>query len=143
MPLNSLSKLLQDNMTNYDQEVDKIRIYNQPILEEFESWLKSTGVTPKTVKNHMDNIGFFGEYLIYSEPLNKLDEADANDVYSFLADWFPRKAMWASESSTKSNMASFRKFFKFLRESNRVYDDTEIEVRDTLKENKDEFLAGL
>ncbi len=130
-------------MIDYDQEVDKIRVYNQPILDEYQSWLKSTGVTTKTVKNHIDNIEFFAEYLVYYEPLNKVDKADANDVYSFLADWFPRKAMWASESSTKSYMASFRKFFKFLRETNRVDDDSEIEVRDTLKEHKDEFLDAV
>jgi len=130
-------------MTDYDREVDKIRTCNQSLLDEFQSWLKSTGVTPKTVKNHIDNIRFFAEYLIYYEPLKKLDESDASDVYSFLADWFPRKAMWASESSTKSNMASFRKFFKFLSETNRVDNDTETEVRDTLKENKDEFLYAV
>jgi len=130
-------------MIDYDQEVDKIRVYNQPILDEFQSWLQNTGVTPKTVKNHIENIKFFAEYMVYYEPLQKVDEADAGDVYSFLADWFPHKAMWASESSTKSNMASFRKFFKFLRESSRVDDDTEIEVRDTLKEHKDEFLDAV
>ena len=51
--------------------------------------------------------------------------------------------MRASESSMKSNMASFRKFFKFLSESNRGDDDTEIEVRDSLKENKDELLDAV
>jgi len=130
-------------MIDYDQEVDKIRAYNQPILDEFQSWLQNTGVTPKTVKNHIENIKFFAEYLVYDEPLCKVDEADAGDVYSFLADWFPHKAMWASESSTKSYMGSFRKFFKFLRESSRVDDDTKIEVRDTLKEYKDEFLDAV
>jgi site-specific recombinase XerD len=72
-----------------------------------------------------------------------LDEADAGDVYSFLADWFPRKAAWASESNTQANMASFRKFFKFLRESNRVDNATEVEVRETLKEHKEEFLDAV
>ena len=130
-------------MIDYDQEANKIRIYNQSILDEFQSWLKSAGVTTKTVKNHIDNISAFAEYLVYYEPLNKVDEADAMDVYNFLADWFPRKAMWACESSTKSYLASFRKFFKFLCESNRVDNDSEIEVRDTLKEHKDEFLDAV
>ena len=130
-------------MIDYDQEVNKIRIYNQSILDEFQSWLKNTRVTTKTVKNHIDNMSFFAEYLVYYDSLNKLDEADAGDVYDFLADWFPRKAMWACESSTKSYIASFRKFFKFLRESNRIDDDSEIEVRDTLKEHKDEFLDAV
>ena len=128
---------------DYDQAVEKIRAYNQPILNEFQAWLESTKVTPKTVKTHRDNIEFFAEYLVHYEPLSKLDEADAEDVYSFLADWFPRKALWALESHTQANMASFRKFFKFLRESRRVDDATEVEVRETLKEHKEEFLDAV
>ena len=130
-------------MINYDEEVEKVRDYNQPILDEFQSWLQNTGVTPKTIKNHIENIQFFSEYLVYEEPLQKVDEADADDVYSFLADWFPRKALWASESSMKSNMASFRKFFKFLGQSSRVDAETEAEVYNTLKEGKDEFLEAV
>lgn len=130
-------------MSDYDQDVEEIMAYNQPILDEFQSWLERAGLAPKTVKTHVDNIDFFAEYLVYYEPLYKLDEADAGDVYSFLADWFPRKAMWASESSTKSNMASFRKFFNFLRESNRIDEDVEVELRATLKEGKDEFLDAV
>lgn len=133
----------EEIMTNYDEEVQKVSAYNQPILDEFKSWLQNSGVTPKTIKNHLENIQFFAEYLVYDEPLQKLDETDAEDVYSFLADWFPRKALWASANSMKSNMASFRKFFKFLCESSRVDDETEAEVYDTLKESKEEFLEAV
>ncbi len=130
-------------MSDYDQKVKKIRTYNQPILDGFKSWLRKSGLAPKTIKNHVENIDFFADYLVYYEPLSKLDEADNSDVDSFLGDWFPRKAMWASESSTRSNMASFRKFFKFLRESGRVDQEVEDDVREMLKENKDEFLEAV
>ena len=130
-------------MSDYDQEIEKIRGYNQPILDEFQSWLEKSGLVPKTVKNHVENIDFFAEYLIYYEPLFKLDEADDGDVFSFLGDWFPRKAMWASESSMRSNMGSFRKFFRFLRESGRIDGEIEDDVRETLKESKDEFLEAV
>lgn len=130
-------------MSDYDQEVEKIRAYNQPILDEFQSWLEKSRLAPKTVKNHVENIDFFTEYLVYYEPLSKLDDADDGDVQSFLGDWFPRKAMWASESSMRSNMASFRKFFKFLQESGRIDDEVEDDVRETLKESKDEFLEAV
>ena len=95
------------------------------------------------MKSHIENIDFFAEYLTYYEPLRRLDEADDNDVYSFLADWYPRKAMWASEAYTKAYMGSFRKFFKYLRESNRIEQTTEDEVRETLKENKEDFLDAV
>jgi site-specific recombinase XerD len=104
--------------------------------------LEAAGLSKKTVKNHVDNIDFFAEYLVYYEPC-KLDEADASDVYGFLSDWFPRKAMWASPNSTRSNMASFRKFFKFLVETDRTDEDTEAEVREDLKVSKDEFLDAV
>ena len=128
---------------DYEQAVEKIRIENSPILDEFQARLEDSGVKPKTIKSHLDNIRFFAEYLVYNEPLRKIDEAGASDVYSFLVDWFPRKAMWASESNTKSYLASFRKFFKFLHESQRVDEETKDEVYLTLKEDRDEFLDAV
>lgn len=128
---------------DYDKEVEKMEAYNQPILDEFGSWLEKSGLAQTTVKNHVENMAFFAEYLVYYEPLYALDEADAGDVTSFLLDWFPRKAMWASASSTKSHMATFRKFFKFMNESDRIDEGIEVEVRQTLKDHKDEFLDAV
>src|SRR5260370_39159501 len=92
-----------NDANTYDARVRAIRAYNQPILDDFRAWLEQTGLAEKTIKNHVDNIDFFTEYLVYYEPLEKLDEADGSDVWMFLSDWFPRKAMWASEASVKSN----------------------------------------
>ncbi len=130
-------------MSDYDQEVEKIRSINQPILEEFQSWLKKSGLSKKTVDSHCENIDFFAEYLTYYEPLYRLDEGDAGDVQGFLLDWYPRKAMWASEAYTRAYMASFRKFFKFMAETNRIEQTTVDEVRETLKENKEDFLDAV
>jgi len=130
-------------MNNYEKEVEKIRAANQPILDAFQAWLEKSGLSEKTVKNHCQNMEFFAEYLIYYEPLQGLDEADSSDVLGFLLDWFPRKAMWASPASTRSHMASFRKFFKFMTESGRIEQTVEDEVRETLKEGKEEFLDAV
>ena len=130
-------------MEDYDKEVAEIRKYNQPILDDFQAWLEKTGLTEKTVSKHIQNVDFLAEYLFYYEPLYKLDEADAVDVYSFLANWYPRKAMWASVSSTKSYMGSFRKFFKFLVEGKRVDKEIEDAVRKMLKERKEEILDAV
>jgi site-specific recombinase XerD len=129
-------------MSNYDQQVEAIRSYNQPILDEFKAWLEAKGLAKKTVKNHVDNIDFFADFLVYYEPLEKLNEATEIEVYSFLSDWFPRKAMWASPASVKSYMASFRKFFKFMVESNRIDSKDEQAVRESLKECRDEFIEA-
>ena len=127
----------------YDARVRAIRAYNQPILDDFRSWLEQSGLAEKTVKAHVYNIGFFIEYLVYYEPLKKLDEADSGDVRMFLANWFPRKAMWASITSVKSNIASFKKFFQWMGETGRVSPETFVDVLDTLREGRDHFLEAV
>ncbi len=82
------------NTYDYDAQVRAIQAYNQPILDGFRAWLEQLGLAEKTIKNHVDNIDFFTDYLVYYEPLEKLDEADGSDVRMFLTDWFPRKARW-------------------------------------------------
>ena len=52
-------------MSDYDEQVKAIRAYNQPILDEFRAWLEAAGLAKKTIKNHVDNIDFFAEYLVY------------------------------------------------------------------------------
>ena len=94
-------------MTDYDQEVEQIRDYNQPILDDFQAWLERANLSARTIRNHVQNIEFFADYLVYYEPLMKLDEATEGDVYSFLADWYPRKALWASVSNPKAYFACF------------------------------------
>ena len=127
----------------YDTQVQAIQAYNQPILDGFRAWLEQSGLAEKTVKSHVENIDFFTEYLVYYEPLEKLDEADGSDVWMFLSDWFPRKAMWSSVTSVKSYIASFKKFFQWMGETGRVSPETVADVLDTLKEGRDEFLEAV
>ncbi len=128
---------------DYDKQVEAMRAYNQPILDAFQAWLKEAGLARKTIKNHVDNIDFFTEYLVYYEPLKRLDEANDDDVFTFLSSWFPHKAMWANITNVKSYLASFKKFFKWMGETERISNETVTEVLDTLKENKDEFLDAV
>jgi len=131
------------DLETYDTRVRAIRAYNQPLLENFRAWLEQSGLAEKTVKTHVDNINFFTNYLVYYEPLKKLDEATSGDVWMFLANWFPRKAMWASVVSVKSNIASFKKFFQWMGETGRVSPETVAGVLTTLKEGRDEFLESV
>jgi len=133
---------MSDTQT-YDARVRAIRAYNQTLLNDFRAWLEQSSLTAKTVKSHVYNIGFFTEYLVYYEPLKKLDEAESGDVWMFLANWFPRKAMWASVTSVKSNIASFKKFFQWMGETGRVSPETVADVLTMLKEGRDKFLKNV
>ncbi|MBW4599007.1 MAG: site-specific integrase [Calothrix sp. FI2-JRJ7] len=129
-------------MNEKDKKIVEVQNYNKLLLEAFESWLQKSNLSPKTIKQHNSNIEFFAEYLYYYEPVRKLDEAEEKYVSSFLTDWYPRKALWASDNNTKSYIASFKKFFKYLVEKNRTSPNIEAEVRETLKEYKEEFLGS-
>jgi site-specific recombinase XerD len=125
----------------YDARVQAIRAYNRPLLEDFGTWLDHKGFSEQTVITHLGNIYLFASYLVYYEPLKKLDEATESEVYWFLADWFPRKALWASVRSVQAYCASFKKFFQWMGETNRVSAETVAGVISTLKEERNLFLA--
>jgi len=130
-----------DHAETYEQRVQAIQGANQPILDGFEHWLKQAGLSEQTIKAHVDNMRFFGRYLLwYGYSLRRLDEASEGDVYDFLEDWFPRKALWASVSSMKIYLASFKKFFTWMGETGLVPPETVADVRSTLKDSRSLFL---
>jgi len=51
--------------------------------------------------------------------------------------------MWASITSVKSNIASFRKFFRWMGETGRVSPETVVDALDTLREGRDHFLEAV
>ena len=130
-----------EHAETYEQRVQAIQLANQPILDGFEKSLRQSGLSEQTIKAHVDNIGFFGRYLLwYDYSLRRLDEATEGDVYDFLEDWFPRKALWASVSSMKVYLASFKKFFTWMGATGLVAPETVEDVRSTLKDSRNLFL---
>ncbi len=130
-----------DYADTYEQRVHAIQRANQPILDGFEHALRQSGLSEQTIKDHVDNIRFFARYLLlYAYSLRRLDEATEGNVYDFLEDWFPRKALWASVSSMKVYLASFKKFFKWMGESGLVAPQTVEDVLATLKDSRNLFL---
>ncbi len=126
----------------YEQRVHTIQLANQPILDGFEHALKQAGLSEQTIRDHVDNIRFFSRYLLlYAHSLRRLDEATEGAVYDFLEDWFPRKALWASVSSMKIYLASFKKFFKWMGETGLVSPATVEDVLSTLKDDRNLFLS--
>ncbi|HID51906.1 MAG TPA: integrase [Anaerolineae bacterium] len=125
---------------DYDKQVEAIQEENEPVLAAFEQWLTDKGLAKKTIRRHMENVAFFAEYLTYYEPLQSLGEADEVDFGDFCGNWFPRKAMWASANSAKSNLTSFRKFISFMEEAGYWDAKHAQSIRDDLKENKEEYI---
>ena len=126
----------------YEAECERIRESNANLLGDFEDWLQKSGLADKTIRQHVENIDFYiNEYLLYEDAVEPQDGID--DVSMFLGYWFIRKAMWASESSIRSNAASLKKFYTFLHERGLVSKDDLDSLKETIKEEMPDWLATL
>jgi site-specific recombinase XerD len=131
-----------DDYEKYEADCKKIRTANQKLLKDFESWLESSGLSEKTIKNHLSNIDFYiNEYLLYEDAVEAKDGVDR--VSDFLGYWFIKKAMWASQSSIKANASSLKKFYSFLRSKGLIEPDDLQELKETIKEGMTEWLETL
>ena len=126
----------------YEDDCKKIRTDNKKLLVEFETWLKSAGISKKTINNHLSNIDFYiNEYLLYEDTIEAKDGIQG--VSMFLGYWFIKKAMWASQTSIKSNAASLKKFYVFLLEKGLIKKENLNELEETIKDEMPEWLATL
>ena len=126
----------------YEDDCKKIRVTNKRLLDEFEIWLKSAGLSKNTISNHLSNIDFYiNEYLIYEDAIEAKDGIQS--VSMFLGYWFIKKAMWASQASVKSNAASLKKFYAFLLEKGLIEKEDLNELKETIKDEMPEWLEEL
>ena len=132
-------------MNDYEKYEDACKIIretNKKLLGEFETWLKSTGLSENTISKHLSNIDFYiNEYLLYEDAIEAKDGIQG--VSMFLGYWFIKKAMWASQASIKSNAASLKKFYAFLLEKGLVEQEDLIELEKTIKDEMPEWIEEL
>ena len=133
---------MMDEYERYEIECEKIRASNKKLLDDFASWLQDANLTASTIKKHIDNVDFFiNEYLLYEDAT--APEDGIYDISMFLGYWFIKKAMWASESSIRSNAASLKKFYTFLQERGVVNKEDLEFIKETIKEEMPEWIATL
>ncbi len=126
----------------YEKACVAIRESNRKLLSQFENWLLPKKLKQKTINKHLDNIGFYiNEYLLYED--TKKPEDGSSSIDMFLGYWFIRKAMWASESSIKSNAASLKIFYTFMLEIGRIDKEDCEDVNSTIKENMTDWINTL
>ena len=124
----------------YEAECKRIRESNASLLGDFEDWLRKSNLADKTIRQHAENIDLYiNMYLLYEDAVEPQDGIDS--VSMFLGYWFIRKAMWASESSIRSNAASLKKFYAFLHERGLVTKDDLDSLKETVREEMPDWLA--
>lgn len=131
-----------DDFQKFEEKCKKIRKANKRLLNEFEQWLEASGLSEKTIKNHLFNIDFYiNEFLLSEDALEAKDGADYVDM--FLGYWFIRKAMWASRTSIKGNAASLKKFYTFMSEKSLIEKEELVDLKEGIKEGMPEWLETI
>ena len=131
-----------DNYEQYEKNCQTIRKANGHLLKDFGNWLKSAGLSEKTVKNHFSNIdSFLNDFLLYDDATEAKE--GSHSVGMFLGYWFIRKAMWASPTSIKGYAVSLKKFYTFMQEQGLIEKEDLAELKQTIKEEMPDWLATL
>jgi site-specific recombinase XerD len=131
-----------DAYKKYEKNCKKIREANEGLLTDFETWLISFGLAPKTIVQHISNVDFFiNDYLLYEDAIEAFE--GVHKVSMYLGYWFIRKAMWASASSIRSNAASIKKFYAFMLAKGLVDPQALDILAQTFKEDMPTWLAQM
>jgi|GEM_PF-837091 len=106
-------------MDDYDRRRAALETVNSTLINEFRAELGSNGSSPKAAAAHIERLSFFANTYLIDYCDQSLAEG-YGQIGGYLGDWFIRKAMWASPSEIKANIATFRKFYAFLKNSGRL-----------------------
>lgn len=124
----------------YERKCKAIRAENAVLLGDFGSWLLGKGLSKATIRRHIENIDFYiNEFLLYESPQHASEGVDG--VAMFLGYWFIRKAMWANESSIKSNATSLKKFYDFVLDRRELEPAAVKEMKERIKKELPEWVA--
>ena len=56
-----------DDYEKYEADCEKIRKHNDNLLDDFEGWLKDSGLKDNTIRKHTGNVDFYiNDFLLYS-----------------------------------------------------------------------------
>ena len=125
---------------DYEEQAEQERENNKKIIRIFRKWLMESGLKDKTVNKHIDNALFYiNEYLLYEEAIPATE--GITSINEFFNWFFPRKAMWSSEASTKETVASIKKLYKCLAEIGLINDDDYKYLLSEVKLNMDEWMS--
>jgi hypothetical protein len=77
------------NEPDFESACDAVRARNEALLNQFEQWLRDSGLSDKTVLKHLDNVAFYiNDFLLQEEPQEP--EEGVDQIGWFLGDWFIR-----------------------------------------------------
>lgn len=118
---------------------------NAELLDIFERWLREQGLSAKTIQRHLGNVGRFAERYLAGAGGSVLlpcsaDEAAPADVDVFLADWLLYEEDHPGVEAVKSHIASLRKFYTSLKDTEEMPPEEVDEILHLLEEDRAYYL---
>ena len=119
----------------YEFLCEKERTKNSKYLNVFKKGLEDSGLTHKTVRQHMDNVDFYvNEFLLREEPL-PMEKGCGSMISMFLGYFFIRKCMWSTPGNIKSTAASIKKFYQCMLKQEMIQKADYEYLCETIKDN--------
>ena len=116
---------LDKEYEKYEKDCERIRQENEQYLKMFEKELTDKGLSPKTIKQHLENVDFFiNEYNLRDDALTVKDGMSGLDSFFY---FFIHKCMWSTPDTVRRTAASLKKFYKFLAD-NGIIDQDDYEL---------------
>jgi site-specific recombinase XerD len=133
---------MTDKYREYEKACERIRRDNKHLLSDFGAWLMKSGLSEKTMRQHVQNIDIYvNDYLLCEDPTEAKE--GVHNVGMFLGYWFIKKVSWSSESAIRSNVASLKKFYSFMQERGLISEEALSDMREKIKEDLPEWLATM
>ncbi len=124
---------------NFEQECKMIREQNEKYLKLFERYLIDSGLSKKTVKNHVDNASLYINDFLLWEDAQQMEEG-VNHLDYFFSYFFIRKCLWSTPASIKSTAASIKKFYKCMMLNGFIKNEDYDYLCDEIKSGMDEWV---
>ena len=128
-----------EEMSEYEKKCEQYKKDNEQYLEWFRQDLEESGLKPKTIRNHIENMDLYlNDYLQYEDAYSM--EEGINEVFGFLGYWFIHKCLWSSPDSLRKCSASLKKFYKSMLARGKVSQDDYDYMVFIIKENLEDWM---
>ncbi|VEN74940.1 Recombinase [Candidatus Desulfarcum epimagneticum] len=128
-----------DDYEKFEAECEKRKNENHTFIIGFTRYLENKKLSQKTITKHVGNIDFYiNDFLLYESPQEAAE--GVTELNYFLGYWFIKKAMWASPTSIKENIASLKHFYSYMNKIGQVSAEELDEMKAEIKERKDDWI---
>ncbi|HZS08280.1 MAG TPA: hypothetical protein VFD58_25830 [Blastocatellia bacterium] len=118
---------IQKGIADSASDRESLRARNERLLGEFQKALYKSGLSPKVVGQHADNLATFARWLLEQTPPRLLLDFRVIDLEDFIT------GARISPREEKAFITSLKRFARFLYDSMRMHPDTYWDLQDYLK----------